>query len=399
MDNKLYKLQNQVKHYEWGSPDLIPQFLNIENKKQDPCAEMWMGTYSHSLSKTDVDGRLVNLTDVSGELPFLFKLLAVEKPISIQAHPNKTQAEEGFNREESRGLSIKNPTRNYKDKNHKPEIMCALSPFTLMAGFREPDAISVSLEELLLIAPPLKEIISPLLRALSSGSLSSFFRILYGLSRIEREYLCTFILEKNNVLSGEAGLSNGTGSTNEVGHAGIITPAQWKLMKNFAAQYPGDPAIISPLYLNLLTLQPGQAVYIPSGVLHAYLKGFGVELMAASDNVLRGGLTPKHVDSGELMNILHFVPFAPQIITPSPSAKWFNYHTLCNDFMLSVMRGSGGNEPFPENGPAICLVTDGELCAENEIFYKGESFYIPDTDYTYSFHGKYSLFAAFSSER
>jgi len=392
MDNKLYRLQNQIKHYEWGSPDLIPQFLNIENKKRDPCAEMWMGTHSLSLSQAEVDGQLVNLKDISGELPFLFKLIAVEKPLSIQAHPNKAQAEEGFNREESRGLSIKNPTRNYKDKNHKPELMCALSPFTLMAGFREPGTISVSLEEFLLIAPPLKEIISPLLRALSSGSLSSFFRILHDFSRIEREYLCAFILEKNGVLSNDVGLSG------EVKSGGIITPTQWKLMKDFAAQYPGDPAIISPLYLNILTLQPGQAVFIPSGVLHAYIKGFGVELMAASDNVLRGGLTPKHVDTGELMNILHFVPFAPQIITPS-SAKWFSYHTLCSDFTLSLMRGSGEKEAFPEKGPAVCIVTEGELCAQNEIFNKGESFFLPNTDFSYSFYGNYSLFAAFSAEK
>jgi len=378
MENKLYRLQNQIKHYEWGSEDLIPKFLGIDNSKGVPCAEMWMGTHSLSLSQTEVDGRLVNLTELCGELPFLFKLLAVEKPLSIQAHPNKAQAEEGFNREESRGLSIKNPTRNYRDKNHKPEIMCALSPFTLMAGFREPDGIAASLEEFLLIAPPLKEIVSPLLRALSSGSLSSFFRILSDLSRIEREYLYTFILEKDGV------------------HGGVITPAQWKLMKEFASQYPGDPAIISPLFLNLFTLQPGQAVFIPSGVLHAYLNGFGVELMAASDNVLRGGLTPKHVDSGELMNILHFVPFIPQIITPPSSAGWFCYHTPCSDFLLSMMRGEGGEKEFQEKGPAICIVTEGELRAANEIFKKGESFYLPQTDFTYLFSGDYSLFAASS---
>jgi mannose-6-phosphate isomerase len=378
MENKLYRLKNQIKHYEWGSAKLIPQFLNVENSKGVPCAEMWMGTHSLSVSQAEVDGRLVNLTEISGELPFLLKLLAVEKPLSIQAHPNKAQAEEGFNREESRGLSVKNPTRNYRDKNHKPEIMCALSPFTLMAGFREPYGISVSLEEFLLIAPPLKEIFSPLLRALSSGSLSSFFRILLGFSRIEREYLCTFVLEKDGV------------------QGGVITQAQWKLMKDFASQYPGDPAIISPLFLNLLTLQPGQAVFIPSGVLHAYLNGFGVELMAASDNVLRGGLTPKHVDSGELMSILHFVPFVPQIITPPPAAGWFCYNTPCTDFLLSMMKGDGEEKAFGGKGPAICIVTEGELRAGNEIFKKGESFYLPEADSNCIFNGNYSLYAASS---
>ena len=378
MENKLYRLKNQIKHYEWGSEKLLPQFLNIENSKRDPCAEMWMGTHNLSPSQTEVDGRLVNLTELSGELPFLFKLLAVEKPLSIQAHPNKEQAEKGFKGEESRGLSIKNPTRNYRDTNHKPEILCALSPFTLMAGFREPDRICVSLKEFLLIAPPLKEIVSPLLRALSSESLSSFYRILCGLSGIEREYLSTFIREKGVV------------------QEGVITQSQWNLMKDFASQYPGDPAILSPLFLNIFTLQPGQAVYIPSGVLHAYLSGFGVELMASSDNVLRGGLTPKHVDTGELMNILHFVPFIPQIITPPSSTNWFCYNTPCSDFLLSKMQAEGEEKAFGGKGPAICIITEGELRAGNEIFKKGESFYLPQTDSAYMFNGNYFLYAASS---
>jgi mannose-6-phosphate isomerase len=378
MENKLYRLKNRIKHYEWGSRELLPQFLNIENSKKIPWAEMWMGTHKLSPSQTEVDGSLINLTELSGELPFLFKLLAVEKPLSIQAHPNKAQAEEGFKREESLGLSIKNPTRNYRDTNHKPEILCALSPFTMMAGFREPDRIRASLEEFLLTAPPLKEIISPLLRALASDSLSSFFRILYGLSGIEREYLSTFICEKDDV------------------QGGVITQAQWNLMKDFASQYPGDPAIISPLFLNLFTLRPGQAVFIPSGVLHAYISGFGVELMASSDNVLRGGLTPKHVDTGELMNILHFVPFIPQIIAPSSSVRWFCYHTPCGDFLLSMMRGEGEEKAFGEKGPAICIVTEGELRAGNEIFKKGESFFLPRTDSACMFSGNYFLYAASS---
>jgi mannose-6-phosphate isomerase len=381
MDNKLYRLKNQIKHYEWGSAKLIPQFLNIENNNEAPCAEMWMGTHRLSLSQTEVDGRLVNLTELSGELPFLLKLIAVERPLSIQAHPDKARAEEGFRREESKGLSIKNPTRNYKDPNHKPEILCALSPFTLMAGFREPDGICISLEEFLLVAPQLKDTISPLLRALASGSLSDFFRILSSFSRIEREYLCTFIREK------------------EGSQDGIITPAQWKLMKEFAAQYPGDPAIISPLYLNLVTLQPGQAVFVPAGVLHAYLNGFGIELMAASDNVLRGGLTPKHVDTGELMNILHFVPFIPQIITPPSSAPRFCYHTPCSDFLLTLMCGTGEEKAFTEIGPAICIVTEGDLHAGGETFKRGESFFVPQSDCSHLFGGNYSLFAASSGTK
>jgi len=376
MDNRLYRLKNHIKHYEWGSAKLIPEFLSIENDDEVPYAEMWMGTHRLSPSQAEVDGRLADLTEISADLPFLFKLIAVESPLSIQAHPDKERAEEGFKREESQGLSIRNPTRNYKDANHKPEILCAISTFTLMAGFREPDGICISLEEFLLVAPQLKEIISPLLRALGSGSLSGFFRILSNFSRIEREYLSIFIREK------------------EGSQDGIISPVQWKLMKDFAAQYPGDPAIISPLYLNIVTLQPGQAVFVPAGVLHAYLSGFGVELMAASDNVLRGGLTPKHVDTGELMNVLHFVPFIPQIITPASSAPRFCYHTPCSDFLLTLMRGAGDENVFAETKPAICLVTEGELRAGSETFKKGESFFVPQSDCSHLFGGNYSLFSA-----
>jgi mannose-6-phosphate isomerase len=121
--------------------------------------------------------------------------------------------------------------------------------------------------------------------------------------------------------------------------------------------------------------------------------------MAASDNVLRGGLTPKHVDLGELMNILHFVPFIPQIITPPSSAMWFCYHTPCNDFLLSMMRGTGEEKAFPQKGPAVCIVTEGELRTGKKKNKKGESFYLPQTDFTCLFSGEYSLFAASSAEK
>jgi len=379
MTNGIKRLKNQIKHYEWGSNDLIPQFLGIENSSGKPYAEMWMGTHDGAPSLVELDGRQENLSQISGELPFLFKLIAVQKPLSIQAHPSKKQAEEGFFREEKQGLSLKNPVRNYKDTNHKPEIICALTPFTLMAGFREPDIIFNSFEMILSTAPQLKEIIFPMLCALENRSLCDFTRLLFNLSSIEHEYLVSFISHKEPDENSSA-----------------ITSAQWKLMKSLAAQYPRDVAVVSPLYLNLLTLQPGQAVYIPSGTLHAYLSGFGVELMANSDNVLRGGLTPKHINLGELMNILFFVPFIPQIITPAADAPWFFYHTPCNEFSLLQMCGSG-EKKIPKEGPAISLVTEGALEACGQVFKKGESFFVPKGE-NVSLNGNYTLFSAFSGE-
>jgi mannose-6-phosphate isomerase len=375
--SKIYKLKNGIKNYEWGSQSLIPQLLGLENNDASPFAEMWMGTHKGAPSQvfTDSDEQ-INLSDICGDIPFLFKLIAVEKPLSIQAHPNKEQAEEGFRKEEAAGIGLKTLSRNYKDSNHKPEIICAITPITLMTGFKEPEEIINSLDEFLSLAPMLGDIIAPLVNVLKSGTLSRFFRVLFNFTRLEQEYLCSFINKKDDSQK-----------------CSYINDEQWKLMKKFASFYPGDPAILSPLYLNALTLNPGQAIYVPAGVLHAYISGFGVELMTSSDNVLRGGLTSKHVDVEELMKILKFVPYYPQVIVPSASAKWFFYHTPCREFLLVKIDGDG-ELIFPGNGPAICIITEGSLNIGEMSFKKGESFFIPESNEPVLFNGSYSLFAA-----
>jgi len=381
----VYRLSNKFKHYSWGSKTLIPQFLNMENKNGSLFAEMWMGTHKGAPSQVFTGGApdgggLNDLINISGELPFLFKLLAIEKPLSIQAHPNKEQAQAGFKREESM-LSINAPTRNYKDDNHKPEIFCAMTPVTLMAGFKEPEKIRELFKELLYELPQLNEIVAPLIHALKSGSLSKFFRMLLNISRVEQEFLCSFIneIDENKIRGGSSR---------------VISNEQWKLIKRFASIFHGDPAILSPLYLNFLSLESGQAVFIPAGILHAYLSGFGIELMTSSDNVLRGGLTPKHVDISELMNILEFIPFVPDIISPDDSDDWFCYNTPCRDFLLARMRGAGSSQIFPVSGPAICIVTEGMLKINDLTFVKGESFFIPAGAGKISFNGEYSLYTA-----
>ena len=380
--NKIYKLINQFKHYEWGSLNKLPEFLNLTDYKNLPYAEMWMGTHPGACSQAVLDDKNVNLDSICGPLPILLKILAVDSPLSIQAHPNKEQAKSGFEKENESALSLKAPTRNYKDPNHKPEILCALSPFTLMAGFRETISIQKNLEELLITAPFLKDIIQPLFSSLGEGSLSSFFCALNNLSNIEREYLTAFILENNNEKED-----------------GIISCEQWNLMKNFAKQYPGDIAIISPLYLNLLKLEKGQAVYIPDGILHSYIKGFGIELMTSSDNVLRGGLTHKHVDINELINILHFVPFLPQIITPPLHTQWFYYHSMYDDFTLACMKNKEEAKTFAHDGPAICLVTEGFLKTEEQCFNKGESFVIAQNTPNVILDGDFTLYAAIPGKK
>jgi mannose-6-phosphate isomerase len=373
---KIYKLQNQIKHYEWGSLVMLPQFLGVENATKTPYAEMWMGTHSGAPSTAQICGTSVSLKDIAGELPFLFKILGVGSPLSVQAHPNKEQAQEGFAREEEAGLALDVPLRNYKDANHKSEMLCAITPFTLMAGFRQPEEIHKSLEEFLSVVPQLKETIAPLLEPLYTGSLAAFFRNLCLFSDIERKYLSTLIAEVKIEKTD-----------------GALSDEQWNLIKNFASQYPGDPAILSPIYLNLVTLQPLQAVHIPNGILHAYVKGFGAEIMSNSDNVLRGGLTSKYVNIPELLNIVDFKAYNAEVFSPVPSLV-YRYPFLCDNFSLSIIRSKGDSIELPGNGSVICLVVEGELSVGGAEFKKGESFFIPENTKPLVFSGNYSLFAA-----
>jgi mannose-6-phosphate isomerase class I len=276
---KIIKLINQIKHYEWGSVDILPNFLGIKNKKKIPFAEMWMGTHPLSPSKIRKNLKKINLTRLSGELPFLLKLLAVDKPLSLQVHPNKEQAEEGFERENRACLSLDDPKRNYKDKNKKSEIICALSPFTLMAAS------------------------------------------------------------------------------------------------------------------SVITLQPFQAVFIPCGIPHSYKSGFGVELMNNSDNVIRGGLTNKHIDIDEFNKIVNQEQFLPQIITPDEQDV-FNYPIPAGDFSLSLIRGNGRKLSVCMESPSICIVTEGKLMIGSTYFKKGDSFYISQNIKQITLKGNFTLFAA-----
>jgi len=284
---EFYKLHNQVKHYEWGSPDFIPRLLGVAGDGS-PWAELWMSSRSGSSSLVSLPDGEVSLRElIAGDpvrylgektaerydaLPFLFKLIAAEKPLSIQAHPNLAQAREGYERENRAQLPHDAPNRSYRDSNHKPEIICALTPFTVMCGFRSPSEIQ-RLFSVFLTAPTLvREGLHPLLQALEipapALALRNFLDALFGLSLPVRQALTEFILS-----------AQGAGG-------------EWELMREFARQYPDDPAITAPLYLNVFHLEPGEAIFLKAGVPHSYIHGFGVELMANSDNVLRGGLTP-----------------------------------------------------------------------------------------------------------
>ena len=395
----IIKLINQIKTYAWGSPQWIPSLTGRKNTSGEPWAELWMGAHPQGPSALDIPGEQPLLSDFIGKypelclgetasrefggLPFLLKFLAAAKPLSVQAHPNLDQARAGFERENKAGLSLGDPARNYKDPNHKPEILCALSPFRAMCGFREPDAILALVETFSQAAMArrgtalnagfarLGEALKTGKEGAYAGALRLFLTTLFELPEEFRRELTACALEQEPALKQAAPR-----------HTEI-----WQTAAGFARLYPGDPAVIAPLYLNLINLVPGEAIYLPAGILHAYIEGFGVELMANSDNVLRGGLTPKHIDMEELVRILEFRPFFPAVLRPcKPVPPAFTYPTDCREFSLSAIRGNGETLPFPIPGPAIAVVTEGRAVfscrdettgpAETLVLERGESAFI-----------------------
>lgn len=380
----IYRLDNTVQNYDWGSPDLIPSLLGKANTDRQPRAELWMGAHPKAPSTAFGGTGNLSLTDLinanpaqllgnrcaarfEGRLPYLFKVLAAAKPLSIQAHPNLDQARAGWNRENRAGIPIDSPNRNYKDANHKPEIICALAPFTAMCGFRPRAEILRSFDRLGYSG--LSSVVKPLESNDEEYALREFFSGLFAVPEAERVALSRFIVQRAAVLR-ETDEGNATA---------------WRLAALFAQAAPSDPAILAPLYLNVLTLTPGEAIFLPAGILHAYVEGFGVELMANSDNVLRGGLTTKHVDAHELLNVLRFEPFSPRVIAPIPidGNTLRSYPTPAPEFALDTYEGLAENAHanLAEGTPIIVLVIEGTLTYHDDSgqslsLSKGQSAFI-----------------------
>lgn len=300
----------------------------------------------------------------NSRLPFLFKLLAAARPLSIQAHPDKQQAADGWRRENDAGIPLTAPNRNYRDDNHKPEIMCAITPFRALCGFRPPGEISALLDAL--DAPCLRNARAALDCGNEGIALRSFFSRLNALSGDEKQELGKHAASKLDALE----------------KTDRANAPLWRLTAELAAIESGDAAVIAPLFLNYIELNPGEAVFLPAGVLHSYVGGFGVELMANSDNVLRGGLTKKHVDLGELLRVLRFEPFRPTILVPEPAqaAGLRCYNAPVSEFRLCALdsRSSRTSAALPSATPSIVVVVAGEFEVRAEgtpriTLKKGES--------------------------
>ncbi|MDR0540172.1 MAG: mannose-6-phosphate isomerase, class I [Spirochaetaceae bacterium] len=357
----IYKIEGTVKNYSWGSPVLLPELLNIPNPDQKPFAELWLGTHAGGISHLTDGGLLDTLIgSKSGfflgtaacapddsRLPFLMKVLAAEKPLSLQAHPGWEQARIGYARENALGIPFDAPDRNYKDPHPKPEIICALTQFTALCGFRPLSEIKKMLN---IFGCPFLASLVPVLNSDASEKniYMSFLQTLFSFSDDLREALCGYIMRyaQNLILRHSE-------------HTAV-----WKMILSFAEAYPSDPAVIAPLYLNIISLEPGEAFFVPAGILHSYVRGLGIELMGASDNVLRGGLTSKYVDPRELVSVLHAAPFCPEKIIPSADTTQQNAcysYAAEAPFTLSVMNVKAKQVGFPLNGPALAFVCKGTV--------------------------------------
>jgi mannose-6-phosphate isomerase len=296
----LETVTGHVQHYDWGDPSAIPTMLGVPPDGR-PWAELWLGT--HPAGPATVDGGRP-LQDVSGELPYLLKVLAAAQPLSLQTHPARARAEAGFEREEAAGIPRTDPARIYKDRNPKPELLCALTPFDTLCGFRPVDGSVALLRTLGSGADPLAA-------SLEDRGLEATVTDLYRGA-----------LDPAPVVAACAGRSE-------------PEPA---LVSRLAAQHPGEPSVVVTLLLNRVLLEPGDAVFLDAGNLHAYLGGVGVEVMGASDNVVRGGLTTKHVDVDELLAVLDWTPLPDPVVRATADGA---YETPGTPFLLRRADGGG----------------------------------------------------------
>ncbi|MEU0334295.1 mannose-6-phosphate isomerase, class I [Streptomyces sp. NPDC006193] len=361
------RLDNAVRPYAWGSPTAIPHLLGVE-PTGEPQAEMWMGAHPGAPSRTP-RGTLVEVIDADPErelgaravarfgprLPFLLKLLAAGAPLSLQVHPNLEQARAGHADEERRGIPLDAPHRNYKDPNHKPELICALTEFDGLCGFRDPVEAA------------------GLFDGLGVGSLKPYADLLRARPEDAalREVL-TAILGADPEETART-VAEAAAACTRLG--GAYAP-----YADIAHHYPGDPGVLAAMLLNHVRLQPGEALFLGAGVPHAYLSGLGVEIMANSDNVLRCGLTPKHVDVPELLRIVRFEPSDPGVLRPEASPDGEEvYPTPIEEFRLSryVLPEGGGAHDITRDTPQILLCTAGSVRVGEHGLGPGRSVFVP----------------------
>ncbi|QOV66008.1 mannose-6-phosphate isomerase [Kosakonia pseudosacchari] len=369
----MQKLINSVQNYAWGSKTALTDLYGIANPDHLPMAELWMGAHPKSSSKVqDASGQTRALREVIdqdktrllgsavaerfGELPFLFKVLCADQPLSIQVHPNKKNSEIGFAKENAAGIALDAAERNYKDPNHKPELVFALTPFLAMNAFREFSDI-VSLLQPVAGAHPA---IAHFLQAPGAERLSELFAALLNMQGEEKSRALAVL---------KSALGNHSGEP-------------WQTIRLISEFYPDDSGLFSPLLLNVVKLNPGEAMFLFAETPHAYLQGVALEVMANSDNVLRAGLTPKYIDIPELVANVKFTPKpASELLTqPMQHGAELDFPIPVDDFAFSLHDLSSKETQLAQQSAAIVFCVEGEAVLSKEsqqlVLKAGESAFI-----------------------
>lgn len=346
----VFTLKGVIKHYDWGGFSFIPSLLKLDNGEKKPFAEYWLGTHPLGVSTVEFDkGGTSGLDILAGNLPYLFKAQEVKEMLSIQAHPSKKAAEIEFARENAEGVPLEAAYRNYKDDNHKPEMLVALGDFWLLHGFKPADQLEATLEsvtELQVLLPVWKE-----------GGYAALYK-----------HIMEMPVEKVNKILEP--LVQRVLPLYQAGELKKENPDFWagRAIETFTHDHNYDRGIFSIYLFNIVHLSRGEGLFQDAGVPHAYLEGFNVELMANSDNVLRGGLTPKHIDVPELLKHVKCEATIPAIIQGKANEEGeINYATPVPDFRLSLFDLKAGETvSFTPESVEIILLTNGVAELDDE---------------------------------
>ncbi|MFH5824188.1 mannose-6-phosphate isomerase, class I [Georgenia sp. AZ-5] len=388
----MQRLSGVPRDYAWGSHDAIPALMGAAPSQQ-PLAELWFGAHPGGAARFvpsfnaregadhASDGDLRALIErepvgVLGEdvvnrfgaqLPYLLKLIAPARPLSLQVHPHLERARERFRAEEAAGIPVDAPERNYRDENHKPELVFAVTTFEAMCGFRAPRRAAELLSGL---GVDVTDRLHAVLRAdpSAAGMRTAFRGLLEPSTRPERA-------EVDAVMAACAARLR----------SGSPSPRADRTVVMLGREHPGDPGVVASLLLNPVTLHPGEALFVPAGGVHAYLSGLGVEIMASSDNVLRAGLTAKHIDVAEMLKCVDYVAAPPIRLAPEVfHGATRVFYAPVDDFELSVTEledaGRASQHPLPGRGPRVILCLAGEVevatATDTATLTRGEAIFV-----------------------
>ncbi len=360
-------LRGALRTYAWGSRTALAEFTGRPVPAAHPEAELWFGAHPGDPAwletangetslldalAADPEGQLgaASRTRFGDVLPFLVKVLAADEPLSLQAHPSAEQAIQGYQREQRLGIPVSSPVRNYRDMSHKPELLVALQPFEALGGFRQASRTRELLAAL--AVSDLDPFIDLLTDQSDADGLRALFTTWITAPQPDIDVLVPAVLD---------------GAIQYVSSGATEFAAEAKTVLELGERYPGDAGVLAALLLNRITLAPGEGLFLPAGNLHTYLRGFGLEVMANSDNVLRGGLTPKHVDVAELLRVLDFNPTAEEQLRPPVHHEGMAlvYDTPADEFAVALLVLDGeylGHEvdaSSRHDGPQILLCAEG----------------------------------------